>query len=438
MSEAKKPEDEDKDEGTAKLVADIEKTRADMSGAVAALGEKLSPTELRGKLDGELQHVEEKVRKVVSEQLAEAKALVKEELGEAKKLLSEEMNVAEQKIKTGLAEARDTVKKDLGEQLEGAEAKIRKGIADAKDGVKQELSEAMSNARQSVRDATLGRVEDLATKIGDTMNDSKVTLVDTIRANPIPAALAGIGIAWLFMNRSSSNRNGGRDNGIRVSFPNAFQDGSGSAHLVDDFGRTISHAKDAAGNAIHQATDAAGNAVHTATDAAGRAIHGASDAVGSVAHQAVDAAGNAVHGVADLAGRAVTQTSHAASALAHGARDASMGAVHGAGDAASFLARNARDGAGRVEKQFQTTLTDNPLALGAAAVAIGAMIGYALPSTPVEDRLMGAKRDELLHKAEGATHDATDLVEQFAEKSMATAKDLLGGGSKNEQATASK
>ena len=38
------------------------------------------------------------------------------------------------------------------------------------------------------------------------MNDTRDTLVDTVRRNPIPAALAGIGIAWLLMNRSSSNR----------------------------------------------------------------------------------------------------------------------------------------------------------------------------------------------------------------------------------------
>ena len=113
------------------------------------------------------------------------------------------MNVAEQKIETGLAEARDTVKKDLGEQLEGAEAKLRKGIADAKEGMKHELQEAMAGARQPARAATLGRVEDLATTIGDTMNDSKQTLLDTVRANPLPAAIAGVGPAWLLMNRSS-------------------------------------------------------------------------------------------------------------------------------------------------------------------------------------------------------------------------------------------
>ena len=40
------------------------------------------------------------------------------------------------------------------------------------------------------------------------MNDTRESLVETIRQNPIPAAFAGIGIAWLLMNRSSRQRRG--------------------------------------------------------------------------------------------------------------------------------------------------------------------------------------------------------------------------------------
>lgn len=417
------------DAATAQLVADIEKTRSDMSGAVAALGEKLSPTELRGKLDGELQHVEDKVRQVVREQLADAKALVKEELVEAKNLLRDEMNEAEKKIKEGLASARDTAKKDLAEQLEGAEAKLRKGVTDAKDGLKEELSEAMKSARHTVRAQTIGRVEDLATTIGDTMNDSKQTLVDTIRENPIPAALAGLGIAWLFMNRSSSSRRS-QGNGIRVSSRHTF-DGASGSEFGNDGGQWNQRGPLDVGGAVHQAKDAAGRALHDATDAVGSMAHTASDAVGSMAHQAYDAAGGVVHGASDIAGRAAAQTSHAASALVHGAQDVTMGAVHAAGDAATYLAKGARTQAGRVEKQFETTLHDNPLALGAAAVAVGALIGYALPSTRGEDRLMGAARDGLLHRAEEVASDATHVAEEFAEKSVATASELLGAGRSN-------
>ena len=214
---------------------------------------------------------------------------------------------------------------------------------------------------------------------------------------------------------------------------------AGGSELVDHLGHSMNNAKDAAGNALHQATDAAGNVVHQATDAAGRTIHGASEALKSVTHQASDAVGQLAHGAADLAGRAATQTSETASTFAHGAHDVSMGAIHGAEDAATYLARGARTRAGRVERQFETTLANNPLALGAAAVAIGALIGYVLPSTEAEDRLMGRSATSASTRRKGRQDDATGLVEKLAAKSIANAanaKDIFGSGPKSEGANA--
>ena len=41
---------------------------------------------------------------------------------------------------------------------------------------------------------------------GDTLNEARYTMMDTIRQNPIPAAMVGIGLGWLFMNRRSSSQ----------------------------------------------------------------------------------------------------------------------------------------------------------------------------------------------------------------------------------------
>lgn len=308
-----------------RLREDIAETRSDMSATISALEERLDPSEVKQKIGEELQHVEDRVRVVVREQ----------------------MDDAEQKIKKGLAEARDTVKSDI--------------------------KEAVSGAKRAVRAATLGKVEDLATDIGDKMNDTRDTLVNTIRSNPIPAAMVGVGLAWLLMNRSNSasRRRSGE-----------YEDGDPS--LIEERAMTEGQ----------NMKDAMRQRVRGASEAAGNALHGASDAVTGLTHRATDAASHLV----DQAGDAATS-------VAHGARRA-----------ATSVAGGARRGAQRMEQGFQHTLHENPVAVGAAALALGAVVGYSLPRTDREDALLGPARDRVLHRASDAAHDAADAVAHLAEK----------------------
>ena len=50
----------------------------------------------------------------------------------------------------------------------------------------------------------------------------------------------------------------------------------------------------------------------------------------------------------------------------------------------------------RVREGFNNLLTDQPLVLGALGIAVGAVIGAALPATEQEDRLLGSVRDKTL------------------------------------------
>jgi hypothetical protein len=95
----------------------------------------------------------------------------------------------------------------------------------------------VQQAKENVRDATIGRVEETAKGVSD-------MVMETIRRNPIPAALAGAGLAMLWMNRSP-------------------QDG-GSA---DRYGRRI---QSAAGDIGTQARDTAAGVAAGVGDTAGQ------------------------------------------------------------------------------------------------------------------------------------------------------------------------
>ncbi len=80
-------------------------------------------------------------------------------------------------------------------------------------GDRLEPGHLVQQAKENVREATIGRVEDTAKGVSE-------MVMDTIRRNPIPAALAGAGLALLWVNRSQGPQ-GGRSTsyGSRLRLP---------------------------------------------------------------------------------------------------------------------------------------------------------------------------------------------------------------------------
>jgi hypothetical protein len=355
-------------------------TRAEIAATIGALETRLSPSELKEKLGVEAARIETKMREAAREVLVEARTLVKEELAEASGLLRREVVLAEGKIRTGLADARDIVKDDL--------------------------QKAITHAKQSARAATLGKVEDLATSLGDVMNETRDTLLETIRHNPIPAALAGVGLAWLLMNRSSSaerrrpqDTRGPEGYGPRTATGSSFRDGA-------------RHGSQAVADVAHRASDVVSHAGHRMASTATEALAQAGETV----HHAGESAGALLQGAASAAGHVSDHAAHAA-----------LHFVQGASDAASGALESARSQARRVERGFDSMLRERPLAVGAAVVIAGAALGYALPRTRQEDALMGQSRDRFIQGAEAAIHDAASAVGHVTALTADATKDALEG-----------
>jgi len=282
-------------------------------------------------------------------------------------LLREELNQLEGKAREGLAEAA---------------ASLKSGALEVKDSIKEDLRAAFTDAKQSLRAATVGRVEALATTLGDKMNDTKVTLIETVRANPIPAAMIGAGIVWMLMNRSRSARTGPRP--------------STSADVAT---RATEPREDGALEVEQRVSQVA----HQAMDQAKSALHSASGAVGA-----------AVHDLAGAAGRAATQAGARVKTIAQGVGSA-------AGQVYSRAASGAHTGLEKVNQGYSNALQENPLLLAGAALAIGAIVGFALPRTGREDALLGPARDTLLRRAGQTAQQAASSLANLAEDAMESA-----------------
>ncbi len=112
---------------------------------------------------------------------------------------------------------------------------------------------------------------ELASSAGQTAMGAGSTLLDTIRNNPLPAALTGVGLTWLLMNRSSG------PSAPSAGYPRYRPDGRTlyQARPYSDRGtvaETVDGVKDTASSVAGQVQRTAGDVVDTVQDTAGELV----------------------------------------------------------------------------------------------------------------------------------------------------------------------
>jgi hypothetical protein len=148
----------------------------------------------------------------------------------------------------------------------------------------------------------------------------------------------------------------------------------------------------AVGTAIHSAEDRAMHAGRRMQQGANHLVHQAGD----VAHDVGERVGAVAHDVGE-------RVQHMTHEVGHYAEEA--------GIRGRRVARRAGRQVMRVERGFENTIKENPLAIGAVALAVGAAIGLSLPSTQTEDEWMGATKERLVDRAEDFAGEALHKVE---------------------------
>jgi ElaB/YqjD/DUF883 family membrane-anchored ribosome-binding protein len=206
------------------------------------------------------------------------------------------------------------------------------------------------------REATIGRVKHMANETTDRIAGTGRDIAQLVRDNPVPAALAALGIGWLLFNRNDG-RDRQRD---RERIPRDATDGRDVGLGDDAFERTRELAEDVSDRATALADTARDKAQETA-----------------------DRARETADRVADAAERAANR------------------------------ARNAADrGRRRVAEEYD----ENPLASAVLALGVGLAIGVALPSTRKEGEMMGRARDRVVDKARTQVADTAERVENAIDR----------------------
>jgi uncharacterized protein YjbJ (UPF0337 family) len=263
-------------------------------------------------------------------------------------------------------------------------------IREAKAAAVEVVDHAITQAKQAVRGATLGKVEDMARYAEDTAGGWRDTLVETVKAHPIPAALAGLSLGYLLLNRehARSRTRTTRHGGVIEYRPQEARNGS----------------EDAGAYRRLRAVEPDADGEPSVADRAGAVAGRMQETAGAVAGQARDTAGQAAGQLQDTAGQVAGQVQETAGQVADQVQET-------AHRAQGFLSRQ---------------LEENPLAVGAVAVVLGGALGATIGTTPREDRLFGDARDRLMGRAQEVTQQTLGQVEERVGRVVDEVKDTAG------------
>jgi hypothetical protein len=72
----------------------------------------------------------------------------------------------------------------------------------------------------------------------------------------------------------------------------------------------------------------------------------------------------------------------------------------------------------RARYTFAETLEESPLVVGVAALALGALVGLALPGTSKENEWMGETRDRIVEDVKATAQETARKVQNVAEQAQ--------------------
>ena len=77
----------------------------------------------------------------------------------------------------------------------------------------------------------------------------------------------------------------------------------------------------------------------------------------------------------------------------------------------------------QAREQYDYYIEENPLAVGAIALAVGAAVGFSIPATRYEGELLGEYSQQVLDKAQTAASGLVDKVKTVAGETVQTAQE---------------
>jgi hypothetical protein len=336
----------------------------------------------------------------------------------------------------------EQTREEMSETIDAIQEKLtpRNIVASATDKVKAATTEKVR--------AMTGSAAETAEDAMEYTRDAAGGVMETVRDNPIPAALIGLGAAWLLMKRSDSGRSSWPDrNAARLGY----RGGNGSKTRYNSESRyepigeyDPSEYDTRSGYGAGEGySDRWSDARYRTGEESGGVLdrvreHPVPAALATIGLSWLAFAGEdrnrgrtrsygsgysyretSAYGTGSSTGARWTEAddnesdsltgkaSDVASSASGSAERIASRATEYAGDTADAMRRTGR----RAQNGFERMLRDNPLLVGVGALVLGAAVGLAVPETERENEWMGEAREDVVNRAQEAARNAVSQVQ---------------------------
>jgi ElaB/YqjD/DUF883 family membrane-anchored ribosome-binding protein len=230
------------------------------------------------------------------------------------------------------------------------------------------------------------------------------------KANPMPVALIGAGLAWLMMSsdRQQPSKAGPISRAAETAVERVRQSVTGAVEQVGELGQ------EAAEQTREVGSDWMSDASDRITDVRER-FRAAKTSAEQSSQSASSRAGETISSFSDHASSAY-ETAKSRTSETYG-RMADQGA-----QATSAISRLGQRTAGASRDLLQFCRTQ-PLVLAGLGMALGAIIGALIPPTETEDRLFGETSDQVKDQARNVAQDQIQRASSAAETGVNEAAD---------------
>jgi len=274
----------------------------------------------------------------------------------------------------------DKIRESAKGVLQDAKQEARELVKEVKDSAVGSLRDVKDSAVESLlsaKDSAVESVTGTVHEIGDQARRAGGVTARFVSENAVPLSLIGLGVAWLTMSLRRRQ---------------TLQSDYGSRRFRSDYDFDLYTEGD---------YDLPTSSTHLGESGMRRQSRGrvssARQRVGEVAGRAAERVEDMTQQARDKVGEAASRLAETGGQLKERARDR----LDDAGHRATQLSHDARDQLRRAQVGARDMAQENPLAVGAVAVAAGIGVGLLLPATRRENELMGPTRSRLVDDARG-------------------------------------